>query len=305
MPPWGRPSDWGRWWEEFFPEASPGLEHRDAHVVEEIFSDDEEPDSDSDDPGIVMRRSRAPQSHLESAALKIRRAKRQGDSNVILTHREIDALVRTSSMRDPRRSSATEIRRVSMPTYNQRGRGPERERGFEPEVDSYEREPDVERYREPDVERYREPDDDRSELEPERERYARDGERQRGYERDRDRDRDRDYDRDRERSRRDRRDRRDRRSLEPSSQSTSPQRSREARAAWSRRRRPTVDRGLSSSLLASQRPVRTGYAEAPTSTPASSRRQSRRSTRVDERDRLTPPTPEEERGLDRRVSWGR
>jgi hypothetical protein len=273
MPPWGRPSDWGRWWEEFFPEASPGLDHRDAFVVEEIFSDDEEPDSDSDDPGIVVRRSRATQSHLESATLKIRRAQRQGDANVTLTHGEIDALVRTSSMRDPRRSSATDVRRVSMPTYNPRGRDPERE----PEVDRYE-------------------------LEPERERYDRETDRQRGYERDRDRD----HDRDRERSRRDRRDRRDRRSLEPSSQSTSPQRSREPRSAWSRRRRPTVDRGgPANSSLVSRRLVRTGHVEAPTSTPAASRRQSRRNTRGDERDRLTPPTPEEERGLERRVSYGR
>jgi len=112
MPPWGRPSDWGRWWEEFFPEASP-VEHRDAYV-EEILSDDE-PESDSD--GIVVRRSRAPQSHLESAALKIRRAKRQGNSNVILTHGEIDALVRTSLMRDPRKAEV-ERRRVSLSAYS-------------------------------------------------------------------------------------------------------------------------------------------------------------------------------------------
>jgi hypothetical protein len=241
------------------------VEHRDAYV-EEILSDDE-PESDSD--GIVVRRSRAPQSHLESAALKIRRAKRQGNSNVTLTHGEIDALVRTSSMRDPRKAEV-ERRRVSLPTYSQR--------------DPY---LDPERYREPDVDPY-EPEVDPYEREPEPERYEREPERERR------RDRDRDYDRER------RRERRDRRSLEPSSQSTSPQRSREPRAAWSRRRRPTLDRAPASSTLVSRRPVRSSYVEAPTSTPTS-RRQSRRSTRGDERDRLTPPTPEDERLIDRRL----
>jgi hypothetical protein len=259
------------------------VEHRDAYV-EEILSDDE-PESDSD--GIVVRRSRAPQSHLESAALKIRRAKRQGNSNVTLTHGEIDALVRTSSMRDPRKAEV-ERRRVSLPTYSQRDPYLDPERYREPDVDPYE--PEVDPYeREPEPERYeREPERERYEREPERERYEREPERERR------RDRDRDYDRER------RRERRDRRSLEPSSQSTSPQRSREPRAAWSRRRRPTLDRAPASSTLVSRRPVRSSYVEAPTSTPTS-RRQSRRSTRGDERDRLTPPTPEDERLIDRRL----
>jgi hypothetical protein len=236
------------------------VKHLDAYVEEILFKD--EPESDFN--GIVVRRSWA---YLESAVLKIRRAKRQGNSNVILTHGEIDALMRTSLMRDPRKAEV-ERRRVSLPAYSQR----------DPYLDS-------ERCREPDVDPY-EPEVDLYEREPEPERYERESERER-------------YEREPERERR-----RDRRSLEPSSQSTSPQRSREPRAALSRRRRPTLDRAPASSTLVSRRPVRSSYVEAPTSTPTStpsSRRQSRRSTRGDERDRLTPPTPEEERLIDRRL----